>query len=115
MPHPVSPSPHPYPHVEEQHALRSETIAVFHNAGKGAMTTTFSFLEEKTTDEIEQSGEEYRDFGQGSWDDLEGLITIEKDVDWFYGGEMSEVQQRKARSRRIRDQEGNPGDRFRSF
>ncbi|KAH6910281.1 KRI1-like family C-terminal-domain-containing protein [Coprinopsis sp. MPI-PUGE-AT-0042] len=80
-----SPSPslegheHQPTHVEEQRALRQETIAAFH----GAVSDDDDLLvpREKTKDEIEAEEEEYRAYLERQvGEDLGGLISV-KDVD----------------------------------
>lgn len=57
-----SPSPEPLPHVEEQRALRDETIAAFHEAISEEDEDGLLVLREKTKDEREMEEEEYRAF-----------------------------------------------------
>jgi protein KRI1 len=84
-----SPSPQPLPHVEEQRALRSETIAAFHSA-VADNDDDFLVPREKTKDEMEREEEEYREFlAREVGEDLEGLITIEEDVIGAREGETS--------------------------
>jgi protein KRI1 len=93
-----SPSPQPLPHVEEQHALRSETIAVFRNAVKNDDDDEFLVPREKTIDEMEEEEEEYREFlAREVGEDLEGLVTIEEDVIGSMEGEKNEVKQKKSK------------------
>jgi len=76
-----SPSPEPIPHVEEQRALRSETIAAFHGAADERDDDDLLIPREKTKDEMEKEEEEYREFlAREVGEDLEGLVTIEEDV-----------------------------------
>jgi protein KRI1 len=99
-----SPSPQPLPHVEEQHALRSETIAVFHNA---VMDDDDDLLipREKTTDEMGKEEEEYREFlAREVGEDLEGLITIEEDVIGSTEGKTNEVKQKKSKKSKDKGQ-----------
>ena len=69
-------------HVQEQKALRDETIAAFHVAVAPAEDDDDLLVpREKTKDELEQEEEEYQEFlkrevGQ----DLKGLITVEEDI-----------------------------------
>jgi protein KRI1 len=102
-----SPSPQPLPHVEEQHALRSETIAVFHNAVMDDDDDDDDLLipREKTTDEMGKEEEEYREFlAREVGEDLEGLITIEEDVIGSTEGKTNEVKQRKSKKSKDKGQ-----------
>ena len=76
-----SPSPQPLTHVEEQEALRKETIAAFRAGGSDDSDEEDNLLvpREKTKDEIEQEEEEYREYLQREvGEDLKGLITLDK-------------------------------------
>lgn len=84
-----SPSPQLLPHVEEQRALRSETIAAFHNAVADD-DDDILVPREKTKDEVEREEEEYREFlAREVGEDLEGLITVEEDVIGAREGEIN--------------------------
>ncbi|KAG6866685.1 hypothetical protein C0991_000795 [Blastosporella zonata] len=72
-----SPSPEPLPHVEEQRALRDETIAAFHSAVKDE-DDDFLVPREKTRDEQELEEEEYREFLEREvGGDLKALVDIQ--------------------------------------
>ncbi|KAG6920046.1 hypothetical protein DXG01_010114 [Tephrocybe rancida] len=72
-----SPSPEPLPHVEEQRALRDETIAAFHDAVEGG-EDDFLIPREKTKDEQEEEEEEYRAFLEREvGGDLKQLVDIQ--------------------------------------
>jgi len=77
-----SPSPQPVPHVEEQRALRNETIAAFRHAVEEDDEDDGLFVpREKTKDEREREEEEYQSFlkrevGQ----DLAELVTVDADM-----------------------------------
>jgi protein KRI1 len=74
-----SPSPNIIPHIEEQRALRNETITTFHQAVDG--DDDLLVLREKTKDETEREEEEYREFLQREvGEDLADLVTVEKDL-----------------------------------
>lgn len=78
-----SPSPAPLTHVEEQRALRSETISAFHRAAAGDEEDEqdeddLLVPREKTKDEIEREEEEYREFLEREvGEDLRTLVTVE--------------------------------------
>ncbi|THG93774.1 hypothetical protein EW026_g7557, partial [Hermanssonia centrifuga] len=74
-----SPSPEPLTHIEEQKALRNETITAFHTAVDIEDDEDDLLVpREKTKDELERQDEEYRDFLQREvGEDLSTLITIE--------------------------------------
>ncbi|KAF5385845.1 hypothetical protein D9615_002328 [Tricholomella constricta] len=76
-----SPSPEPLPHVEEQRALRDETIAAFHNAVPDDDDDDEDNLlvpREKTQDEREQEEEEYHAFLKREvGGDLRELVTAD--------------------------------------
>lgn len=74
-----SPSPEPLPHVEEQRALRSETIAAFRGAADEEEDDDLLIPREKSKDEIEKEEEEYREFlAREVGEDLEKLVVIEE-------------------------------------
>lgn len=75
-----SPSPEIVPHVEEQRALREETIAAFHGGvGEGDDGDDGLLVpREKTKDEIEREEEEYHEFlHREVGEDLTDLVAIE--------------------------------------
>ncbi|TRM68953.1 hypothetical protein BD626DRAFT_562773 [Schizophyllum amplum] len=74
-----TPSPEPVTHVEEQRALRDETIAAFHNAVEDDEDEDDLLVpREKTKDEIEREEEEYRTFLEREvGEDLSHLVTVE--------------------------------------
>ena len=75
---PRSPSPKPPPHVEEQQALRAETIAAFHQAVDDRDNGRLFVPREKTKDEQEREEEEYKAFLKREVEgDLKTLITID--------------------------------------
>ena len=67
-------------HVQEQRALRDETIAAFHTAVNGAEDEDDILVpREKTKDELEQEEEEYQEFLKREvGTDLKELITVEE-------------------------------------
>lgn len=86
---PSSRSPSPTPaeptHVEEQAALRKETISAFHTAvasGSGSEDEDEILVpREKTKDELEREQEEYRAYlTREVGEDIGGLVTIEEGV-----------------------------------
>jgi len=77
---PESDGPGPLTHVQEQEALRQETIAVFHGAAdKVADEDDFLIPREKTKDEREREEEEYRAFLEREVGDLKELVTVDVD------------------------------------
>ncbi|KZT22490.1 Krr1-domain-containing protein [Neolentinus lepideus HHB14362 ss-1] len=75
-----SPSPQPVTHVQEQKALRDETISAFQYAVKdedGDDDDDFLVPREKTKDELEREEEEYREFLKREVGDIRQLVTIE--------------------------------------
>ncbi|KAL5504664.1 KRI1 [Sanghuangporus vaninii] len=88
---PTSRSPSPEPveptHIEEQAALRKETISVFHSAVSQGHTNAddsddddILIPREKTKDEIEHEEEEYRAFlAREVGEDIGGLVSIERE------------------------------------
>ncbi|KIJ51364.1 hypothetical protein M422DRAFT_244542 [Sphaerobolus stellatus SS14] len=79
-----SPSPEPKirTHIEEQEALRFETINVFHNAIETEDEDDNILVpREKTKDDIEREEEEYQDFLRREvGEDIKGLISVEKNT-----------------------------------
>lgn len=72
-----SPSPEPLTHVQEQQALRKETISAFHTAVDGsgdADNDDLLVLREKTKDEQEREEEEYRAYLEREVGDLKDII-----------------------------------------
>jgi protein KRI1 len=121
-----SPSPQPLPHVEEQRALRSETIAAFHGAvvggvdedddgdnvdgGDGDEDDGFLVPREKSKDEILQEEEEYRAFLEREvGDDLADLVTVEEGGGVFVAGdeeeEEEETNEKRKKKRRKKEKE----------
>jgi protein KRI1 len=84
---PRSPSPGPqHPtHVEEQQALRDETINAFHLAVSDDNDDNFEggllTLREKSKDELERQEEEYRAFLEREVGDIESLVRITSNLD----------------------------------
>ncbi|EPQ55289.1 Krr1-domain-containing protein [Gloeophyllum trabeum ATCC 11539] len=75
-----SPSRSPSPevtHVEEQKALRDETVSAFHHAIKDDDDSDILVPREKTQDELEREEEEYREFLQREVGDIRELVMIE--------------------------------------
>ncbi|KAF9471233.1 hypothetical protein BDN70DRAFT_998692 [Pholiota conissans] len=73
--------PHPLTHVEEQEALRRETIAAFHSAAEKVDEDDILVPREKTKDEREREEEEYRAFLEREVGDLKELVTVETNED----------------------------------
>ncbi|KAG5650999.1 hypothetical protein H0H81_010258 [Sphagnurus paluster] len=94
-----SPSPEPLPHVEEQRALRDETIAAFHDAVSDKDDEDNLLIpREKTQDEREMEEEEYRAFLEREvGGDLRELVTTEAAEEEVKVEEQTEV---------IEDEEG---------
>ncbi|KAF8158986.1 hypothetical protein BJ912DRAFT_1069792 [Pholiota molesta] len=81
-----SPSPEndetrPLTHVEEQEALRRETIAAFHGAAAQIGDDDILIPREKTQDEREREEEEYRAFLEREVGDLKELVTVDVNDD----------------------------------
>ncbi|TFK45092.1 KRI1-like family C-terminal-domain-containing protein [Crucibulum laeve] len=77
-----SSSPELLPHVEEQRALRDETIAAFHTAaGDEDEDEGLLIPREKTKDEQEEEEEEYRKFLEREVGDLRELVSIDGDAE----------------------------------
>jgi protein KRI1 len=88
-----SASPPLLPHAEEQRALRSETIAAFHNVADEDEDDDFLVPREKTKDEMEREEEEYREFlAREVGENLEELVTIEEDVIGAREGEKNDAK-----------------------
>lgn len=68
-------------HVEEQDALRKETIAAFHGAIAQIGDDDILVPREKTKDEREREEEEYRAFLEREVGDLKQLVTLDADGD----------------------------------
>lgn len=78
-----SPSPdHALPtHVENQEAIRTETISAFQHAVEEHDEEDFLVLREKTKDELEREEEEYREFLKREvGENINGLITVENNL-----------------------------------
>ncbi|KAI0628411.1 KRI1-like family C-terminal-domain-containing protein [Trametes polyzona] len=109
-----SPSPQPLTHIEEQQALRSETIAAFHTAveAKAEVEEEDDFLvpREKTKDEIEREEEEYRAFLQREvGEDLTGLVTVDADtVGILDGADEGDDSSSKKKAKKEKRQEKKP-------
>jgi protein KRI1 len=81
-----SPSPEndetrPLTHVQEQEALRRETIAAFHGAAAQIGDDDILIPREKTQDEREREEEEYRAFLEREVGDLKELVTVDVNED----------------------------------
>ncbi|CCM05885.1 uncharacterized protein FIBRA_08122 [Fibroporia radiculosa] len=73
-----SPSPEPLTHVEEQAALRRETIAAFHTAIAEDDDDTLLVPRERTKDELEREEEEYRAFLEREvGEELKEIVTLD--------------------------------------
>jgi len=74
-----SPSPGPLTHVQEEAALRKETISAFHSVGIGNGDEGDLLIpREKTKDEQEQEEEEYRVFLEREVGDLHGIGEVDE-------------------------------------
>lgn len=115
-----SPSPQPLTHVEEQRALRSETISAFHNAtavdvdqDQDEDEDELLIPREKTKDEVEREEEEYREFLEREvGQDLRTLVTIEPGEGTRVEGADAEGEGRKkkkGKKERKKEKEGMPG------
>lgn len=71
----------PLTHVEEQDALRKETIAAFHGAIAQIGDDDILIPREKTKDEREREEEEYRAFLEREVGNLKELVTLDVDGD----------------------------------
>ncbi|KAF5354624.1 hypothetical protein D9756_005653 [Leucocoprinus leucothites] len=80
-----SPSPEPLTHVQEQTALRNDTISAFHTAATHSEDDEDDLLvpREKTKDEQEREEEEYRTFLEREVGDLKEIIGVENDAPNF--------------------------------
>jgi protein KRI1 len=74
-----SPSPEPFTHIQEQAALRKETISAFNNAAGGDGDDDLLVLREKTNDEQEQEEAQYRAFLEREVGDLKDIIGVDED------------------------------------
>ncbi|OCH91086.1 Krr1-domain-containing protein [Obba rivulosa] len=104
-----SPSPEPLTHVQEQAALREETIAAFHTAVDSKEEEDDLLIpREKTKDELEQEEEEYRAFLQREvGKDLEGLITVDESDVLRTGNEEDAVKEdRKDKDKKKKEKKG---------
>lgn len=110
-----SPSPQPLTHVEEQRALRSETISAFHHAAAAREDEDEDELlvpREKTKDELEREEEEYRAFLEREvGQDLKTLVTIEGDSVKVGDGDGIEEgkKKKKGKKERIKEKEASQG------
>ena len=71
----------PLTHVQEQDALRKETIAAFHGAVAQISDDDILIPREKTKDEQEREEEEYRAFLEREVGDLKELVTLDAEGD----------------------------------
>ncbi len=74
-PSPDTEVPRPLTHAEEQEKLRKETITAFHAAVPEG--DDFLIPREKTKDEIETEGAEYRAFLEREVGDIRGLVSMD--------------------------------------
>jgi protein KRI1 len=101
-----SPSPQPLPHAEEQRALRSETIAAFHNATNEGDDDDLLVPREKTKDEMDREEEEYREFlAREVGEDLKNLVTIEEDVIGAREVDKIEIKEKKGKKSKDKGKE----------
>jgi protein KRI1 len=100
-----SPSPEPLPHVEEQRALRDETIAAFRNAADEDDDDGLLIPREKSKDEQEREEEEYRAFLEREvGGDLRGLVTVDaNDVKEEEGESGDEGAKKKKKKKKTKD------------
>lgn len=114
-----SPSPEPKPrtHVQEQEALRNETISVFHHAVEPADEDDDLLIpREKAKDELEEEEEEYQEYLKREvGEDISGLITIEENstiVDKREEEEevVSEKKKKKKKSKKGKQEESQETD-----
>ncbi|KAF5317330.1 hypothetical protein D9611_003660 [Ephemerocybe angulata] len=108
-----SPSPEPQPtHVQEQEALRSETIRAFHSAVAASDDEDdILVLREKTKDEVEREEEEYRAYLERQvGEDLRGLVTVgeegDEGDDEEEEGEKKERKKKKKKGKKEREGKG---------
>ncbi|KAG5731772.1 Protein kri1 [Termitomyces sp. T112] len=105
-----SPSPEPHTHVEEQRALRDETIAAFHDAVKD-QDEDFLVLREKTQDEEALEEEEYRAFLEREvGGDLRKLVDVQPEehplLSTVEGGTVKDADKGKEKKKRQKAKEG---------
>ncbi|THH23243.1 hypothetical protein EUX98_g7935 [Antrodiella citrinella] len=105
-----SPSPQPLTYVQEQEALKQETIKAFHADVSDDDEDDLLVLREKTKDEVEREEEEYKDFLQREvGQDLKELITISGDDEpgsvhaEDVGEEKSKKEEKKAKREKMKD------------
>lgn len=111
-----SPSPEPLTHVQEQYALRKETISAFHTiTQEGEGDDDFLVPREKTKDEQELEEEEYRAYLEREVGDLENIIggnddtpPLEAEDEREENDNEEDVQRRKKRKKKnnAKDQSG---------
>ncbi|TFK50846.1 hypothetical protein OE88DRAFT_1712769 [Heliocybe sulcata] len=96
-----SPSLDPPTHVQEQKALRDETISAFHQGLKEEDDEDDLLVpREKTKDEIEEEEEEYREFLQREVGDIRQLVTIESEDRVVDGADEDEKEHKKKKNKK---------------
>ncbi|KAG5646850.1 hypothetical protein DXG03_002227 [Asterophora parasitica] len=103
-----TPSPEPLPHVEEQRALRDETIAAFHNAvPEDNEEDSLLIPREMTQDEREMAEEEYRAFLEREvGDDLRELVAADVEEP-NAEGEDGKKEKKKKKKKKSKDNEAS--------
>ncbi|KZV91710.1 hypothetical protein EXIGLDRAFT_836921 [Exidia glandulosa HHB12029] len=107
-------SPSPVPegptHVEEQQALRDETIRAFTQAAD-AEEDDFLVPREKTKDELEMEEEEYRAFLEREvGEDIAGLVEVETEEQWRQQ-QRTEDNKKDKKSKKKADAKGKSKER----
>ncbi|KAI0785892.1 KRI1-like family C-terminal-domain-containing protein [Abortiporus biennis] len=98
-----SPSPQPLTHIQEQRALKEETIKAFHTAVADDEDDEDDVLvlREKTKDELEQEEEEYKEYLQREvGEDLKDLITVDVDEEHVVKVEADEGEGKKEKKKK---------------
>ncbi|KAH8103625.1 KRI1-like family C-terminal-domain-containing protein [Cristinia sonorae] len=98
-----SPSPEPLTYVQEQEALKKETVQAFHTAVGDDDDDDLLVLREKTKDEIEREEEEYKEFLEREvGEDLKELITVTAGQEKEVSVEDVEEESSKAEKKRVK-------------
>jgi protein KRI1 len=105
-----SPSPEPLTHVQEQQALRKETISAFNTVTQeGEGDDDFLVPREKTKDDQEHEEEEYRAFLEREVGDLKNIIggdnislKVEGELENNDDGDVQ--RKKKKRKKSVKDQ-----------
>ncbi|KZT04845.1 Krr1-domain-containing protein [Laetiporus sulphureus 93-53] len=100
-----SSSPEPLTHVQEQAALRQETIAAFHTAVAEDDDDGFLIPRDKTKDDIEREEEEYRAFLEREvGEDLKEIVTVEMTEVEVTNEEEGEKAEKKKKKKKRKEE-----------